>query len=133
MVAMLVQCDDGEIRLLPALPSAWPTGRVTGLRARGGFEIDLSWKDGAVERATVRSLLGRTLRLRYGDIVRTVERTTRDAVLVFDGERLSRRRNSGSDMTVRGGAVRLEMRTHDRTTRRGGRHGALPFSSRMAP
>jgi alpha-L-fucosidase 2 len=88
MVAMLVQCDDGEIRLLPALPSAWPAGRVTGLRARGGFEIDLSWKDGAVERATVRSLLGRTLRLRYGDIVRTVERTTRDAVLVFDGERL---------------------------------------------
>jgi alpha-L-fucosidase 2 len=88
MVAMLVQCDDGEIRLLPALPSAWPAGRVTGLRARGGFEIDLSWKDGAVERATVRSLLGRTLRLRYGDIVRTVERTTRDAVFVFDGGRL---------------------------------------------
>jgi alpha-L-fucosidase 2 len=88
MVEMLVQCDDGEIRLLPALPSAWPTGRVTGLRARGGFEIDLSWKDGAVEQAAVRSLLGRTLRLRYGDIVRTVERTTRDALLVFDGERL---------------------------------------------
>jgi alpha-L-fucosidase 2 len=89
MVAMLVQCDDGEIRLLPALPSAWPTGRVTGLRARGGFEIDLSWKDGAVERAAVRSLLGgRTLRLRYGDIVRTVERTARGAVFVFDGNRL---------------------------------------------
>jgi alpha-L-fucosidase 2 len=88
MAGMLLQCDDGEIRLLPALPSAWPTGQVTGLRARGGFEIDLSWKDGAVARATVRSRLGRRLRLRYGDIVRTVERTTRDAVLVFDGERL---------------------------------------------
>ena len=88
MVAMLVQCDDGEIRLLPALPSAWPTGRVTGLRARGGFEIDLSWKDGAVERATVRSRLGRSLRLRYGDIVRNVERTTRGAAFVFEGDRL---------------------------------------------
>jgi alpha-L-fucosidase 2 len=88
MAAMLVQCDDQEIRLLPALPSAWPTGRVTGLRARGGFEIDMSWKEGAVERVTVRSLLGRTLRLRRGDIVRTLDRTARDAVFVFDGDRL---------------------------------------------
>jgi alpha-L-fucosidase 2 len=88
MAAMLVQCDDHEIRLLPALPSAWPTGRVTGLRARGGFEIDMSWKEGAVERVTVRSLLGRTLRLRRGDIVRTLDRTARDAVFVFDGDRL---------------------------------------------
>ena len=90
MVAMLVQCDGDEIRLLPALPSAWPTGRVTGLRARGGFEIDLSWKDGVVQRAAVRSLLGRTLHLRYGEVVRTVERTTPGAALVFEGDRLQR-------------------------------------------
>jgi alpha-L-fucosidase 2 len=90
MIEMLLQCDDGEIRLLPALPSAWPTGKVTGLRARGGFEIDLSWKSGAVERVTVRSTLGRPLRLRRGDTVRTVERTSTKAPIVFVGEALER-------------------------------------------
>jgi alpha-L-fucosidase 2 len=87
---MLVQCDEDEIRLLPALPSAWPSGRVTGLRARGGFEVDLSWKDGAVERATVRSLRGGPLRLRRRETLRTVDATTRGAVLVFAGEDLQR-------------------------------------------
>src|SRR5687768_9451210 len=60
---MLLQCDEDEIRLLPALPAAWPSGRVTGLRARGGFEIDLSWKNGAVDRVEVRSARGGALRL----------------------------------------------------------------------
>jgi alpha-L-fucosidase 2 len=92
MVEMLVQCDAREIRLLPALPSAWGTGRVTGLRARGGFEIDLSWKNGAVERATVLSLLGQPLHLRRGETLRTVERTSKNGVLVFEGEELRQTR-----------------------------------------
>ena len=85
---MLVQCDAGEIRLLPALPAAWPTGRVTGLRARGGFEIDLSWKNGAVERVAVRSLLGGPLRLRRGGVQRSMARTSRSGTLVFLGDAL---------------------------------------------
>jgi alpha-L-fucosidase 2 len=88
ILEMLVQCDAGEIRLLPALPSAWPDGNVTGLRARGGFEIDLSWKNGSLERATVRSRLGEPLKLRRGDTVRTLERTSRGATLVFVGDDL---------------------------------------------
>jgi alpha-L-fucosidase 2 len=88
MVEMLVQNDEGEIRLLPALPKAWPTGRITGIRTRGGFELDLSWKDGAVDRVVVRSRLGRPLRLRRGDILRTVDHTTPGSELAFTGDRL---------------------------------------------
>jgi alpha-L-fucosidase 2 len=82
---MLVQCDEDEIRLLPALPAAWPAGRVTGLRARGGFEIDLTWKHGGLERTTVRSLLGQRLRLRRGDTLRSFE-TSRGATLTLAGD-----------------------------------------------
>jgi len=84
---MLLQCDGDEIRLLPALPGAWPDGRVTGLRARGGFEIDLDWKHGALERATIRSLLGRRLRVRRDNTVRTFD-TRRGATLTLAGDDL---------------------------------------------
>ena len=57
------------LQLLPALPSAWPSGRVTGLKARGGFEVDLEWAAGKLIRAIVRAKLGGYLRLRTADPV----------------------------------------------------------------
>src|SRR4029079_13503118 len=81
---MLLQSHTGEIELLPALPKAWPNGKVTGLRARGGFEADITWKDGKLTGAVLRSHLGNPCTVRYGEKI-VVLKTSKESACVLDG------------------------------------------------
>jgi len=64
MAEMLLQSHAGEIELLPALPEAWPSGSVRGLRARGGFTADITWAEGELTEAEVRASQTKALRVR---------------------------------------------------------------------
>ena len=81
---MLLQSHAGEIHLLPALPAAWPTGRVRGLCARGGAELDIEWQGGNLVAATARSRTDTTIILRYRDR-RAVVDSTRTSPLTWPG------------------------------------------------
>lgn len=70
---MLLQSHTGEIELLPALLSAWPNGSVKGLCARGGFELDIQWRDGRLESATITSRGGRNCKIRYAENIVDIE------------------------------------------------------------
>jgi alpha-L-fucosidase 2 len=70
---MLVQSHDGAIHILPALPDAWPSGTAKGLVARGGFVLDISWKEGKVSQVKVTSKLGGNCRIRVYDPLKAVD------------------------------------------------------------
>jgi alpha-L-fucosidase 2 len=92
---MLLQSHAGELNLLPALPRAWSNGSFTGFRARGGVEVDLSWRDGRATAATLRASHNATHRIR-----------------VPQGQRLARVTSDGSEVafTTRDGTTELALR-----------------------
>lgn len=66
IIKMLMASDPDKIQLLPALPDAWPEGKISGLSARGGFEVDITWKAGKLSKAVIRSKNGNSCKLVYG-------------------------------------------------------------------
>ena len=85
IVQMLLQDEDGatvDIHLLPALPSVWPAGRVTGLRTRGGFTIDLRWSGGALTQAVLHATRAGVARVRYRGQVREYRMRAGEAVVL---------------------------------------------------
>ncbi|MFJ1469605.1 glycoside hydrolase family 95 protein [Massilia orientalis] len=73
ILEMLVQSWGGEIRILPALPRAWPEGAVHGIRARGGIEVDLDWTGGRATRVALRGKPGQAAKVRIGERLVTVK------------------------------------------------------------
>jgi alpha-L-fucosidase 2 len=86
---LLLQSHDGCIDLLPALPQAWPSGQIKGLRARGGFEVDLFWNEGRLTRATIRSIVDGECRIHYtvpvklSDHIKSVQEEKSEDILAF--------------------------------------------------
>src|SRR5690606_19917382 len=68
---MLLQSHDGVVHILPALPDEWRSGEVTGLKARGGFTVDISWKDGKITNLVIHSSLGGNCRVMTHQPLRT--------------------------------------------------------------
>jgi alpha-L-fucosidase 2 len=92
---MLIQSHDEALELLPALPKDWPTGRVSGLRARGGYTVGMDWDHGVLQKAEIRASAPGTCRLRSGAGITSVVsdsgpvpvRRTADGVVEFEAKR----------------------------------------------
>lgn len=89
----LLQSHSGEINLLPALPAEWSDGEISGLKAKGGFEVSIVWAEGKLVSAEIKSLCGQTCRLRANTVVsiscdgENVNSSLSENVITFDTEK----------------------------------------------
>ena len=94
MIELVLQSHTDAIDLLPALPTKWDEGSVSGLRACGGFRVNMSWAGGNLQRAVISSELGGTTKIRYRDHVThvfipaggAIQYTGSGRVGVYEGE-----------------------------------------------
>ena len=82
---MLVQSHEGYIEWLPALPKAWKDGKVQGIRVRGGFELNMEWRDGKVVSCVVRSLAGETCKMKADAKMLVREGKMKVPIVIKDG------------------------------------------------
>ncbi|MBD3267049.1 hypothetical protein GF373_10310 [bacterium] len=66
---MLLQSHEGNIHLLPALPEAWRNGRIKGLKARGGYTVDMAWSEGELTSHKIQAKIGGSFKLRIQDTI----------------------------------------------------------------
>ena len=84
MIEMLVQSQQNEISILPALPDALPSGKIAGVCARDGFELSFDWSNGKLQKLEVLSKAGQKCTLKYGGMVIEMA-TIKGKVYSFDG------------------------------------------------
>ena len=78
---MLLQSQDGCIELLPALPASWKNGSIAGIRARGGFELSITWKDGELKSYTVKSIAGTSYKIKYKGQLSEIKKIKKGATI----------------------------------------------------
>jgi alpha-L-fucosidase 2 len=84
IMEMLLFSEPGTIKLLPAIPTSWENGHIKGVRARGGFEVDIYWNQAKLAKAVIKSLLGNSYKVRYGDKMVALKTKTGESY-TFDG------------------------------------------------
>ena len=80
---MFLQSHMGFLHLLPALPDAWKSGSISGLCAKGGFEVDLQWENGELKKCVVKSNADQPLEIRYKNQILTKQKTIKGETYTF--------------------------------------------------